>query len=114
MGIYNTVETHGAGEKFPPFRGSSRPARAAFIAYQAKRAGVPVVHVDPAYTSQECAQCHHTARHNRPSQGAFACKVCGFVDQRGRWAAWAEPLVPAARDRLPLGHGPGVRTRPRP
>ncbi|MFH8738043.1 RNA-guided endonuclease InsQ/TnpB family protein [Streptomyces sp. NPDC017964] len=69
-----------------------------FIAYKAKRAGVPVVHVDPAYTSQECSQCHHTARGNRPSQAVFACRVCGFVDhadhnashnirQRG-WMVW--------------------------
>ncbi|MFE4672827.1 RNA-guided endonuclease InsQ/TnpB family protein [Streptomyces sp. NPDC056723] len=52
----------------------------AFIAYKAKRAGVPVVYVDPAYTSQECSQCHHTARGNRPSQAVFSCRVCGFVD----------------------------------
>ncbi|WP_406102788.1 transposase [Streptomyces sp. NBC_01003] len=51
-----------------------------FIAYKAKRAGVPVVYVDPAYTSQECSQCHHTARGNRPAQGVFACRVCGFVE----------------------------------
>ncbi|WP_326779129.1 RNA-guided endonuclease InsQ/TnpB family protein [Streptomyces sp. NBC_01445] len=69
-----------------------------FIAYKAKRAGVPVVHVDPAYTSQECSQCHHTARANRPAQARFACRVCGFVEhadhnashnirQRG-WMVW--------------------------
>ncbi|MFH8738399.1 RNA-guided endonuclease InsQ/TnpB family protein [Streptomyces sp. NPDC017964] len=51
-----------------------------FIAYKAKRAGVPVVHVDPAYTSQECSQCRHTARGNRPSQAVFSCRVCGFVE----------------------------------
>ncbi|MFF1567887.1 RNA-guided endonuclease InsQ/TnpB family protein [Streptomyces sp. NPDC058293] len=51
-----------------------------FIAYKAKRAGVPVVYVDPAYTSQECSQCHHTGRGNRPSQARFSCRVCGFVD----------------------------------
>jgi putative transposase len=70
----------------------------AFIAYKAKRAGVPVVYVDPAYTSQECSQCHHTERGNRPSQAVFACRVCGFVEHadlnsshniahRG-WLAW--------------------------
>ncbi|WP_405637729.1 transposase [Streptomyces sp. NBC_00056] len=69
-----------------------------FIAYKAKKTGVPVVYVDPAYISQECSQCHHTARHNRPSQAIFSCRVCGFVDhadhnashnirQRG-WMAW--------------------------
>ncbi|MEV0643545.1 transposase, partial [Streptomyces sp. NPDC050619] len=29
----------------------------AFIAYKARRAGVPVVYVDPAYTSRTCAEC---------------------------------------------------------
>ncbi|MFD3819283.1 RNA-guided endonuclease InsQ/TnpB family protein [Streptomyces rubiginosohelvolus] len=69
-----------------------------FIAYKAKRAGVPVVHVDPAHTSQECSQCHHIERGNRPSQARFACRSCGFVEHadhnsshniahRG-WYAW--------------------------
>lgn len=51
-----------------------------FIAYKAKRAGVPVIHVDPAYTSQECSQCHHIERGNRPTQARFACRSCGFVE----------------------------------
>jgi IS605 OrfB family transposase len=33
----------------------------AFIAYKAKMAGVRVVVIDPAYTSQECHSCGHTA-----------------------------------------------------
>ncbi|MFF0702779.1 RNA-guided endonuclease InsQ/TnpB family protein [Streptomyces tendae] len=52
----------------------------AFIAYKARRAGVPVICVDPAYTSQECSQCHHTERGNRPAQAVFACRSCGFVE----------------------------------
>ncbi|MFG2521685.1 RNA-guided endonuclease InsQ/TnpB family protein [Streptomyces sp. NPDC048527] len=69
-----------------------------FIVYKAKRARVPVVYVDPACTSQECSQCHHTARGNRPAQAVFSCRVCGFVEhadhnashnirQRG-WMVW--------------------------
>ena len=79
----------------------------AFIAYKAKRAGVPLVHVNPAYTSQECSQCHHTDSRNRPAQARFACRSCGFVEHadlnsshniahRG-WAAWvcgAQPTAP--------------------
>ncbi|MFG2520164.1 RNA-guided endonuclease TnpB family protein [Streptomyces sp. NPDC048527] len=70
----------------------------AFIVYKAKRAGVPVVFVDPAYTSQECSKCHHIERGNRPAQARFACRSCGFVEHadhnashniahRG-WMAW--------------------------
>ncbi|MEU2251138.1 transposase [Streptomyces sp. NPDC019224] len=51
-----------------------------FIVYKAKKAGVPVICIDPAYTSQECSQCHRTARANRPAQARFACKACGFID----------------------------------
>ncbi|WP_326778416.1 RNA-guided endonuclease InsQ/TnpB family protein [Streptomyces sp. NBC_01445] len=58
-----------------------------FIAYKAKRAGVPVVYVDPAYTSQECSKCHHIERGNRPAQAVFSCRVCGFVDHADRNAS---------------------------
>ena len=34
--------------------------------------------VDPAYTSQACSRCGHTAQSNRPSQAVFACGACGF------------------------------------
>jgi putative transposase len=51
----------------------------AFVAYKAERAGVPVVYVNPAYTSQECNGCHYIDRKNRPSQAVFACRSCGVV-----------------------------------
>ncbi|MFG2793725.1 RNA-guided endonuclease InsQ/TnpB family protein [Streptomyces sp. NPDC048419] len=50
-----------------------------FVAYKARRAGVAVVYVDPAYTSQECSQCHHIDKRNRPAQAVFTCRSCGFV-----------------------------------
>jgi putative transposase len=55
-----------------------------FIAYKARRVGVPVVHVDPAYTSRTCAECGHIDRANRVSQAWFACRNCGFVDHADR------------------------------
>ncbi|WP_330279531.1 transposase [Streptomyces sp. NBC_00569] len=55
-----------------------------FIAYKARRAGVPVVYVDPAYTSRTCAECGHTDKANRVSQAWFACRSCGFVDHADR------------------------------
>ncbi|MEU6177000.1 RNA-guided endonuclease InsQ/TnpB family protein [Streptomyces coeruleorubidus] len=55
-----------------------------FIAYKARKAGVPVVHVDPAYTSRTCAECGYIDRANRVSQAWFACRSCGFVDHADR------------------------------
>ncbi|QKG25625.1 RNA-guided endonuclease InsQ/TnpB family protein [Actinomadura verrucosospora] len=51
----------------------------AFIAYKARRAGVPFIEVDAAYTSQRCPRCGHTAKANRPSRDAFSCRRCGLA-----------------------------------
>ncbi|MFC5721512.1 RNA-guided endonuclease InsQ/TnpB family protein [Streptomyces gamaensis] len=51
----------------------------AFIAYKAKRTGVPVIKVDPAYTSQRCPRCGHTERANRPARDHFHCRRCGLA-----------------------------------
>ncbi|MDW6062722.1 transposase [Streptomyces sp. FXJ1.4098] len=55
-----------------------------FIEYKAHKAGVPVVHVDPAYTSRTCAECGLIDKANRVSQAWFACRSCGFVDHADR------------------------------
>ncbi|MFC3996162.1 RNA-guided endonuclease InsQ/TnpB family protein [Nocardiopsis sediminis] len=51
----------------------------AFVEYKARRAGVPVVFVDPRNTSRRCCECRHTHRANRVSQARFACRSCGVV-----------------------------------
>ncbi|MFI6451479.1 RNA-guided endonuclease InsQ/TnpB family protein [Streptosporangium amethystogenes] len=51
-----------------------------FIAYKAARAGVALVHVDPAYTSQACSSCGHVDTRNRPGQATFSCTSCGFAE----------------------------------
>lgn len=79
-----------------------------FIAYKARRAGVPVVHVDAAYTSQTCCECGHVDKRNRVDQALFVCRNCGVVAhadrnashniaQRGAvvWNAGRESRVPA-------------------
>jgi IS605 OrfB family transposase len=48
-----------------------------FIEYKAKRAGVPVVLVDPRNTSRTCSKCGHCDKKNRKSQAAFVCRGCG-------------------------------------
>jgi IS605 OrfB family transposase len=50
----------------------------AFIAYKAALAGVPMVYVNPAYTSQTCSRCGHCEKANRQSQARFLCRSCGF------------------------------------
>ncbi|KKD05292.1 RNA-guided endonuclease InsQ/TnpB family protein [Streptomyces sp. WM6386] len=51
----------------------------AFIAYKARRAGVPFIEVDAAYTSQRCPRCGHTERGNRPTRDIFRCRRCGLA-----------------------------------
>ncbi|WSZ73507.1 transposase (plasmid) [Streptomyces chartreusis] len=58
-----------------------------FIVYKARRAGVPLVFVDPAYTSQTCAECSHADQRNRVDQGLFICRECGVVAHADRNAS---------------------------
>ena len=51
----------------------------AFVLYKAKRAGVPVVFVDPRYTSRECAACGCIDKKNRTNQATFRCVSCGHT-----------------------------------
>src|SRR5262249_27445307 len=49
-----------------------------FFAYKARRAGVPLIEVDPRYSSQTCSRCGHCERANRRTQEKFECLCCGF------------------------------------
>ena len=83
-----------------------------FVSYKAGRAGLPIVYVDPAFTSQGCSRCGHVARANRPNQSTFHCTSCGFAEHadvnaarniaaRGV-ASWAAVSLPnAARGAQP-------------
>ena len=52
-----------------------------FLAYKAKRAGVPLVCVDPRNTSRRCAVCGCIEKRNRPDQATFSCIACGHTAQ---------------------------------
>lgn len=58
-----------------------------FTAYKAARCNKLVLGVSPYRSSQECAQCGHTAAQNRPSQAVFACVACGHADSADHNAA---------------------------
>jgi putative transposase len=47
-----------------------------FVAYKARRLGVPVLFVDPRYTSQGCSSCGVIDKKNRPDQTTFSCVAC--------------------------------------
>lgn len=51
--------------------------------------------VNPAYTSQKCASCGHTAKENRQSQAVFVCVACGYE---------ANADINGARNILAAGH----------
>jgi IS605 OrfB family transposase len=58
-----------------------------FLEYKAELAGVPVVVVDPAFTSQTCAQCGYCDQRNRKTQATFHCLNCGYRQNADRNAA---------------------------
>ena len=49
-----------------------------FIGYKADLAGIGVVDINAAYTSQECPHCHTISKLNRPNRNSFSCISCGF------------------------------------
>lgn len=49
------------------------------LAWGAAKRGIRATKVKSAYSSQECHQCHHAARQNRPTQQTFCCVVCGHT-----------------------------------
>ncbi|MDT5033050.1 MAG: putative transposase, partial [Actinoplanes sp.] len=58
-----------------------------FLTYKARRAGIPLIQVDPRYTSQTCSKCGHRDKLNRPDQATFICRSCGVVAHADRNAA---------------------------
>ncbi|WP_221760858.1 RNA-guided endonuclease TnpB family protein [Kibdelosporangium aridum] len=81
-----------------------------YLSYKARRAGVVLVQVDPAYTSQQCHRCGWIDKKNRRSQASFICGRCGFVGHADHNAAhniaargavcWGEVMRPHAAPTL--------------
>lgn len=58
-----------------------------FLTYKAALAGVPLVAVNPRYTSQTCPVCGSIDRKNRPSRDRFQCISCGHAGPADTTAA---------------------------
>jgi len=59
-----------------------------FIEYKALEKGIPIVYVNPAYTSQACPKCGHIERSNRDrKKHQFQCKKCGYQSNDDRSAS---------------------------
>lgn len=78
-----------------------------FLTYKAARAGVPIVQVDPAHTSQRCTACGYIDKRNRTSQARFVCRSCGYTAEHADIlgadniahrapTTWAQSTVPSA------------------
>src|SRR5689334_18549733 len=81
-----------------------------FIGYKARRAGVPLVYVDPAYTSRTCAECGHIDKRTGPPRpGLRAGTADSLITQTGTAPATSAPVRGSCGDA-----GPRQRPLPRP
>jgi len=56
-----------------------------YIRYKAALLGVPVIKINPAYTSQDCSRC---GQRNTPNGKKYVCGHCGHTDHRDANAAF--------------------------
>lgn len=59
----------------------------AFVEYKARRVGIPVVKIDPRYTSKGCRMCGTIDDRNRPNQATFSCAECRHTEPADLHAA---------------------------
>lgn len=70
------------------------------LTYKARLAGVPVLAVDPRYTSRTCPACGCVDVKNRPSQSVFSCIACKHAGLADHIAA--RIIRPRAAVNLPM------------
>jgi len=51
-----------------------------YLQQKADERNVMVVYINPAYTSQACAECEHVEKDNRSTRDTFVCRNCGHTN----------------------------------
>ncbi|MGI8312516.1 zinc ribbon domain-containing protein [Saccharopolyspora hattusasensis] len=74
-----------SGPRNPPGR---LPGSGDYVAYRARRVGVPVIEVDAHYSSQHCPLCGHTDRANRPAHRSGQQARSGLFLVSSVWSRW--------------------------
>jgi putative transposase len=73
-----------------------------FLRYKAGLAGVPVIQVDPAYSSQTCSRC---GERHKPRGKVFLCPSCGSNQHRDANSGF---IIAQRGNRILTGAGAGV------
>ncbi|MDI6806612.1 MAG: transposase, partial [Candidatus Aenigmarchaeota archaeon] len=57
------------------------------LEHKATIEGIPIISIDPKYTSQSCPKCGHRNKSNQKHYTLFKCRKCGFEANRDRVAS---------------------------